>query len=461
MSVIELMVGTSIALNVILLLLVLTGGIAKNLKDFVDQQITALARGQERFEKMIRDELATARQEWAQANQRLSETLDTRFRVLSETLGERIHDFSTATQQLLSGHEKHQSELLSQLKSDQKDSMDSFRQQIADLTNMNARKLDGIRETVDSQLAALQKDNSEKLEKMRQTVDEKLHQTLEQRLGDSFRRVSESLERVQKGLGEMQTLATGVGDLKKVLTNVKTRGTLGEVQLNNILEQIMTRDQYEVDAQVKTGSSERVDFAIRFPGSDHVVLLPIDAKFPLSDYQELVDAQEAGDLTRANEAAKQLENRIRAEARSIRDKYINPPVTTDFALMFLPIEGLVAEVFRRPGLWDSVQRDHHVVVTGPTTITALLNSFQLGFRTLAIQKRSSEVWELLGAVKTEFGKFGEILEKTKKKLQEASNTIDTAASKSRTIERKLKGVESLPPSDAMTLIEPLDAVGGE
>jgi len=342
-----------------------------------------------------------------------------------------------------------------ELSEQQKGLLDSFARQLAALTQLNEHKLDKMRETVEQRLTVLQQDNTQKLEQIRSTVDEKLHQTLEQRLGDSFRLVSERLELVHKGLGEMQTLASGVGDLKKVLGNVRTRGTLGEIQLQTLLEQILSPGQYQSQVEVKSGSGERVDFAVVLPGRDdsaQAVLLPIDAKFPLGDYQQLVDAQEAGDGAKTAEAGRALEVRIKTEAKSIREKYVNPPGTTDFAILFLPVEGLFAEVLRRPGLWDFLQREYRVVVTGPTTISALLNSLQMGFRTLAIQKRSSEVWKLLGAIKTEFGRFGEILEKTQKKLKEASNTIDTAAVRSRAIERKLRQVEAVPQTQASAVL---------
>jgi DNA recombination protein RmuC len=314
-----------------------------------------------------------------------------------------------------------------------------------------------MRQTVAEGLRTLQEDNSRKLEQMRAVVDEKLQSTLEKRLGESFRQVSERLEQVYKGLGEMRSLATGVGDLKKVLTNVKTRGTWGEIQLGNILEQILTPEQYDVNVVTKKNSNERVEFAIRLPGPnsdrDRVVWLPIDSKFPQEDYQRLMDAQEAADKDLAEKSIKSLEIRIKAEAKDIKEKYIDPPNTTDFGIMFLPVEGLYAEVLRRPGLCDTLQRDHRIVVTGPTTLAALLNSLQMGFRTLVIEKRSSEVWELLGMVKTEFGKFGEVLSKTKKKLQEASNTIGMAEVRSRAIERKLKKVQEVPLTDDTLLIE--------
>ena len=262
------------------------------------------------------------------------------------------------------------------------------------------------------------------------------------------------LESVQRGLGEMQSLATGVGDLKKVLTNVKTRGTWGEIQLGNLLEQILTIEQYEKNVVTKKGSNERVEFAIKLPGrekKDNVVWLPIDAKFPMEDYQRLIEAQEQANVGLVDELGKSLENRIKSEAKDIRDKYIDPPQTTDFGILFLPIEGLYAEVLRRPGLCELLQRDYRVILTGPTTLAALLNSLQMGFRTLAIEKRSSDVWALLAAIRVEFAKFGEMLDKTHKKLQEASDTIESATKKSRTIERKLNKVQELPVAERVNL----------
>lgn len=337
----------------------------------------------------------------------------------------------------------------------ERNQLDIFARQMNQLTQTNEQKLESLRKTVEDRLLHLQQDNAQKLEQMRLTVDEKLTSTLEQRLGESFKLVSERLEMVHKGLGEMQTLASGVGDLKKVLSNVKTRGTWGEVQLGNLLEQILTPEQYALNVSTKNGSNDRVEFAIKIPakdGNEEIVWLPIDAKFPLEDYERLLDAQDKGDLLAVEEAGKALENRIKAEAKSIRQKYIDPPHTTDFGILFLPIEGLYAEVLRRPGLCEQIQRIDKIVISGPTTIAAFLNSLQMGFRTLAIEKRSSEVWNVLGAVKTEFGKFVEILEKTQKKLQEASNTIDTAARKSRTIERKLNKVQTLPVEESSALL---------
>ena len=327
--------------------------------------------------------------------------------------------------------------------------------QLLALTEGNAQRMNELRGAVEARLAAIQADNTAKLDEMRRTVDEKLNVTLEQRLGEAFGRVAERLEQVQRGLGEMQSLAAGVDGLKRVLTGVKTRGLWGEVQLGALLEQCLAAEQYEANKATRPGSGERVEFAIRLPGRDDAdtpVWLPIDAKFPREDYERLLDAQERADAEGALEAGKQLEAQIKLEAKKIRDKYIEPPHTTDFALLFLPTEGLYAEVIRRPGLSDYVQRECRVTIAGPTTLTALLNSLQMGFRTLAIQQRSSEVWTILGAVKTEFMKFGDVLDKVKKKLDEASNQIDETGKRSRAIERKLRGVEALPAAQAQPIL---------
>ncbi|WP_267226440.1 DNA recombination protein RmuC [Dyella silvae] len=327
-------------------------------------------------------------------------------------------------------------------------------QGLATLTADNEKRLNEVRATLETKLKAIQDDNAAKLEQMRATVDEKLQTTLETRLGQSFALVSERLEQVQRGLGEMQNLATGVGDLKRVLTNVKTRGILGEVQLGALLEQMLTIEQYESNVATVPGSAERVEFAVRMPGpgDEAPLYLPIDAKFPVEDYQRLLDAQEAADAEGAAAAGRALEARVREEAKRIRSKYVAPPHTTDFAVLFLPMEGLYAEVIRRPGLFEALQRDHHITVVGPTTLTALLNSLQMGFRTLAIAKRSSEVWTLLGAVKSEFGKFGTVLEKTRKQLDTVRNSIDSAGQRTRAIERRLRSVETLSGEDAKQLL---------
>ncbi len=339
--------------------------------------------------------------------------------------------------------------------------LDAMATALGQLTTSNSARLEQVRATVEERLHCLQADNAKQLETMRQTVDEKLQGTLEKRLGESFRQVSERLEQVHKGLGEMQTLATGVGDLKKVLTNVKTRGTWGEVQLGALLEQVLSAEQYA--ANVATGSGgERVEFAVKLPGQDgeEPVLLPIDAKFPVEDFQRLLEAQERGDADGAELAGRQLEARVRACAKDIRDKYLRPPRTTDFGILFLPIEGLFAEVIRRPGLCEAIQRELRVVLAGPTTLWSILTSLQMGFRTLAIQKRSSEVWNLLGAVKTEWGKYGDMLDAVQKKLHQASETIEKAQVRSRAVGRQLRDVQELPVAEAGTVL-PLRIVENE
>ncbi|RPH44748.1 MAG: DNA recombination protein RmuC [Burkholderiales bacterium] len=335
--------------------------------------------------------------------------------------------------------------------------IDGFAQQLARLTESNERRLAEIRATLEAKLRELQADNAGRLEQMRATVDEKLNATLEQRLGESFRLVSDRLEQVHRGLGEMQALASDVGDLKRVLANVKTRGIWGEVQLSALLEQMLAPGQYAANVATVPGSSERVEFAIRLPGRDAAVWLPVDAKFPREDWERLQQAHDRADAVAADEAGRALEARIRLEARRIRDKYLSPPATTDFALMFLPTEGLYAEVVRRAGLVDELQREHRVVLAGPTTLCALLNSLQMGFRTFAVEQRTSEVWAVLGAVKTEFGKFGDVLAKTKQQLQTVSNSLDTAEVRSRAIVRRLRDVEELPAAQAGALLPDEDA----
>lgn len=320
-------------------------------------------------------------------------------------------------------------------------------------------QLDKVRQTLDQRIVELQTQNAAKLDEMRQTVDQRLQATLEQRLGESFKIVSESLERVTRSLGEMQQIASGVGDLKRVLTNVKTRGTWSEVQLSALLEQVLTPEQYAANIAPNPASAERVEFALKLPGRDkpdQPVWLPIDAKFPVEDYHRLVEAADRADAQAVLEAGNALELRIRTSARDISTKYVAPPYTTDFGILYLPTEGLYAEALRRPGLAETLQREHRIVVAGPTTLAALLNSLQMGFRTLAIQQRSSEVWTVLAAVKTEFGKFAEILSKVKKKLDEASSQIDQTGVRSRAIERRLRSVETLPAEEAARLLPGLD-----
>ena len=332
---------------------------------------------------------------------------------------------------------------------------DTLSQTLAALTESNAKRMAEVRATLEEKIRDLQSDNARKLEEMRQTVDEKLHATLEQRLGESFKQVSERLEKVHQGLGEMHQLAMGVGDLKRVLTNVKTRGTWGEVQLEMLLEQIMTPEQYAKNVETVPGSGAIVEFAIKLPGKGddlHPVWLPVDAKFPKEQYERLMEASECADADGVAVAGKELERAIRLQAKTIADKYVAPPHTTDFALLFLPTEGLYAEVMRRPGLSDELQRTHRISIAGPSTLSALLNSLQMGFRTLALEKRSSEVWEILGAVKTEFAKFGGVLDATKKVLERAAKNIDDAQTRTRQMSRKLKKVEALPAERAQELL---------
>lgn len=375
-------------------------------------------------EKRLKDDLQTIRKDSRELTQEGRVELGNNLNSFGNSLLKRMHEASVM----------------------QKSQLEIFSQQLVELTKQNATKLELIRNTVEQRLTELQKDNNQKLEKMRETVDEKLQSTLEKRLTQSFQSVSERLEQVHKGLGEMQNLAIGVGDLKKVLSNVKTRGTWGEVQLGNLLDQILTKEQYQANVATKKDSRDIVEYAIKLPGKDknlNHIWLPIDAKFPIEDYQRLLDAEDANDRVAIDAANKAIEKRLKDEGKKIRTKYIDPPNTTDFAILFIPIEGLYAQALKLPGLVDFIQREYRVMITGPTTITAILNSLQMGFRTLAIEKQSSEIWQTLSEVKTEFGRFGEILERTQKKLQEASNQIDAGATRARSIERKLKNVDTL------------------
>ena len=424
-----------LVLAALILLIVLTRRRSEELLARLQDSYVALSNRQEWLEKIVKDEIVLNRQESADNARQTRQELSHSLNLSSESI---------------------QARLMENIRL-QKDQLDSFSKQLVAMAKLNEDKIEAARQTIASQLRNLQADNNAKLEQIRATVDEKLQHTLEKRLSESFKQVSERLEQVYLGLGEMRRLASGVGDLKKVLTNVKTRGTWGEIRLGHILEQILTTDQYEANVATRKNSSERVEFAIKLPGQDGdnqtVVWLPIDAKFPQEDYQRLVDAQESADKVLADKCIHNLENRIKSEAKLIKEKYLEPPHTTDFGIMFLPVEGLYAEVLRRPGLCDTLQREYRIVMTGPTTLAALLNSLQMGFRTLAIAKRSSEVWELLSGVKTEFGKFGDALAKTKKKLQEASNTIDKAEVRTRVIERQLRKVQQAPQSDRAVSVE--------
>ena len=403
-------------------------------------RLQALAEAQERglarLERELREEMARGRREDAEESFRDREERAQSATRLAQALGTQVGQFGSL----------------------QGERLEAFARELTRFSQGLDERFERLKTAVEGRLTAIQADNAAKLDEMRRTVDEKLHATLEQRLGESFRLVSERLEQVHRGLGEMQTLAAGVGDLKRVLTNVKTRGTWGEVQLAALLEQLLTAGQFAANVPTRPGSAERVDFAIRLPGRDDgaEVWLPIDAKFPVEDYQRLLDASEPA---AAEEAAKAIETRLKSEARSIRDKYVEPPHTTDFAILYLPVEGLYAEALRRPGLAESLQRDFRVSLAGPTTLAAMLNSLQMGFRTLAIEQRSAEVWAVLGAVKTEFGKFGEALAHTRKKLDEASNSIARAETRTRQLSRRLKDVEALPAGDADRLIGTADFDG--
>jgi DNA recombination protein RmuC len=429
-------------------ILFLPGRVAAQVRTALLERLDGLDRNLEKTERALREELRGGRGEAATEAQRQREATAAdagRQRELTAAEAQRQRDEVRAQ--------------LVEMARLQREALEGFGARLQQLTDANAARQEQLRKTLEQRLEGLQKENAEKLELMRQTVDEKLQGTLEKRLGESFKLVQGQLEQVQRGLGEMQALATGVGDLKKVLTNVKTRGTWGEVQLGALLEQMLSPDQYAANVAPKPGSGERVEYVIRLPGQgpgEGEVLLPIDAKFPTEDYQRLVEASERGDAAAVEAAGKALEARIKGCARDIREKYVHPPQTTDFGLLFLPTEGLYAEVVRRAGFTEALQRDHRVIVAGPSTLAALLTSLQMGFRTLAIQQRSSEVWQVLGAVKTEFGKFGDVIARVEKKLEEASNTLSTVGQRSRAIERKLRTVQELPAGDAARLL-PLGA----
>jgi DNA recombination protein RmuC len=401
----------------------------------------AQEKGLERLERELREELARGRREDSEEAFRDREERSQSANLLAQAVTTQI----------------------GQLGSLQGERLEAFARELNRFALGLDERFERLKLTVEGRLTAIQADNASKLDEMRRTVDEKLHATLEQRLGESFKLVSDRLEQVHRGLGEMQSLAAGVGDLKRVLSNVKTRGTWGEVQLSALLEQLLTAEQFAANVATRPGSNERVDFAIRLPGKGDgaVVWLPIDAKFPLEDYQRLMDAQERGDPVLVEEAGRAIELRLKNEARSISDKYVAPPHTTDFALLYLPTEGLYAEALRRPGLADTLQREWRVSLTGPTTLAAMLNSLQMGFRTLAIEQRSAEVWAVLGAVKTEFGKFGEALAHTRKKLDEASNSISKAETRTRQLSRKLREVEALPASESEQLIGMVELDGDD
>jgi DNA recombination protein RmuC len=397
--------------------------------------VVLLRSGREDHSALLREELRQSREEAGRAARESRDELGAALKAANDTLATTLAGLSEV----------------------QRTQLDTMSKQLTDLGQSNTQSLENIRVTVDARVKELQDGNEKKLEEMRKTVDEKLHDTLEKRLGESFKLVSERLEAVQRGLGEMQNLATGVGDLKRVLTNVKIRGTWAEVQLGALLEQILAPSQFERNVQTKEDSREIVEFAVRLPGPkdrpDTCVYLPIDSKFPQEDYLRLQEAAERGDVDAVQKASDALARSIRVQAESISSKYLCPPRTTDFAIMFLPTEGLYAEVLRHPSLFDELQHKHHIVVAGPTTLAALLSSLRMGFQTLAIEQQSAEVWRILAAVKTEFGKFGDVLDKVKKQLSTAARTIDETGIRSRAMERRLRGIESLPESEANAILE--------
>lgn len=420
---------TSIVLTILIYLKLLK----QNTKTF-EEKLSFLERDIEKIDKLIREEMQKNREEANINAKSLREEILSNMKLMGEVVVKNMGELGNL----------------------QKTQLNIFSERLNNLSEVTEKRLEKMRDTIESRLNILQDQNSKKLDEMRAIVDEKLHATLEKRLGESFKLVSERLELVHKGLGEMQHLVSSVGDLKKVLTNIKARGIWGEIQLGSLLEQILSPEQFVKNVITKRGSNERVEFAIKLPGSNEdkgEVFLPIDAKFPIESYQKLIEAYDEANQIKIKELLGQLENTIKNEAKKIREKYVDPPYTTDFAIMFLPTEGLFAEVLRISGLCERVQSEFRVVVTGPTTLAALLNSLQMGFRTLAIEKRSSEVWELLGAVKSEFGKFGDLLEKTNEKLKQASKTIEDATKKTRTIEKKLKDVQSIPQETSERLLE--------
>jgi len=453
--VIEPMMGLSLLLWLVVivgLVLVLRRGAARDHSpelEALQQQLAALQVQGERLERELRNEVT---QSAVQSRQESMQTLT----LFQQSLLQQSHEATRTQNQQIDA-------LAQQLALLQKSLTDSLALQVQGLSEANARRLTEMRGTMETQLAQLQQSNSAKLDEMRQTVDEKLQATLQARLGESFKQVAERLEQVHKGLGEMHSLAQGVGDLKHLLTNVKTRGMFGEAQLGALLEQVLAPEQYATQVATRPNDKNRVDFAIRLPGrSDDgtPVWLPIDAKFPNEDYERLLDAQGRADAAAAELAARALEVRIKLEAKSIAEKYLEPPYTTDFAVMFLPTEGLYAEVLRRPGLMEQLQRDHRVTLAGPTTLMAMLNSLQMGFRTLALEKRSSEVWQVLGAVKTEFGKFGDVLAKVRNQTQTVLNTLDQAQTRTNVMNRALRQVDALPDEQSQALL-PGAAEGAE
>ncbi len=417
------MITTLLVLNLVGIIAVFVLLFKTKQIDNTDSFVKTLETFFNRSDKVLKDEMSLNRKELADSGKGLREELSSLFKGFGDSVDKRMSEFSVV----------------------QNKNFENFSFRFTELVDKNDEKMEKIRSIVEKKLESIQKNNDEKLDLMRATVDEKLHATLEKRFSESFKIVSDNLSLIQKGLGEMQVVATGVGDLKKVLNNVKTRGTWGEAQLGNLIEEIFTPDQYEKNVKTKKTSKDNVEFAIKLPGSEDGkhIWLPIDAKFPLEDYQKLVEAQDQGNVVLVEELGKALENRIKSEAKDIRDKYIDIPNTTDFGILFVPTESLYAEILRRPGLYELLRRDYKVIITGPTTIQVILNSLNVGFKTLNIQKRSGEVWAVLATVKSEFGKFGDLLEKTHKKIQEAGNVIEDAMTKTRTIEKKFNKINKI------------------
>ena len=472
---------TAIAILLIVnIFLTLKAGKKENNNELVEikNAIAALTQNLKDTERNLKDEFATNRKESSDSatglrtevvNQlnKFTQTFSDQLTTLTNSVTEKFSSFQNTIDTNNKDNRKELKENLEAFKTNLNDGLKNFneklRENFTDFTDnqktqneANTMKLGELKTTLETSVNKMQESNEKKLEEMRKTVDEKLNDTLEKRLGESFRLVSERLEAVHRGLGDMQTLAGNVGDLKKVMSNVKSRGVLGEYQLQNLLEDLLTNEQYEKNVRTKIGSGAIVEFAIKMPHGNNVekiLWLPVDSKFPKEDYESLVDAYEKADLEKIEEFRKAFVRGIRQNARDIKEKYIDPPNTTEYGIMFLPYESLYGEVLRTPGLFEQLQRDYKITITGPTTLSALLNSLQMGFRTLAIEKRSSEVWDLLGAVKTEFGQFGTILEKTKKKLDEAVNVIDTAGVRTRAIERKLRSVQELPQEKSKLILE--------
>ena len=450
------------ALNLVLMVLLLmrprgAEGLREALRDDAERESREL-----RAE--VQDSARGTRQELSQALALFQQTLLTQQGDVARTQNEQIDSFRTqlaAMQQLVAQSLQQATQSLAQQSQAARDAQDAALKRFADAFG---EQVATVRTTVEQRLQAIQADNEKKLEQMRATVDEKLHATLEQRLGESFKQVADRLEQVHKGLGEMQTLARDVGSLSRTLTNVKTRGTFGEIQLGALLDEVFTPEQYGRNVETVPNSNARVDFAIRLPGrrEDGAPLwLPIDAKFPREDYERLLEAQERADPLAVESAAKGIEAQLRLEAKKIREKYVEPPHTADFAILFVPTEGLYAEALRRPGLAEALQREHKVMLAGPTTLLATLNSLQMGFRTLALEKRSAEVWEVLGAVKTEFGKFGGVLAKVRDQTQSVIKTLDQADVRTRQMTRALKTVESLSEERTQALLPGLDAAADD